>query len=383
MNLLNRMMSYDKTKNENQECNCDEYVSVENAELENQTVKYPKLSEEEIERIISERYSYKDEKTKNFIRKALRKHGNRYDYSNVVYVRTDEKVEIICRVEGHESFLQTPHNHLRKQGCLICSGKRKLTLEEFIRRAREVHGYKYNYDKVKYLNIHTKVIIICPKHGEFKQIPKDHLNGHGCLKCQHEKLAKEQTLTLDEFIKRAKEIHGVEKYDYSEVNYINYQTKVIIICRKHKKPYKFSQTPHNHLNGVGCPKCRASKGEITISNFLIKNKIEFEEEKWFKNCRNKFPLPFDFYLPQYNLCIEYDGQQHFIPIDFSFKMTEKQKLENFKQLKTRDKIKTDYCKSNNINLLRIRYDENIEEKLTEYFQKHGIIKEQTLFEMVS
>ena len=225
------------------------------------------------------------------------------------------------------------------------------------------------------------VDIICPKHGEFKQIPKDHLNGHGCLKCQHEKLAKEQTLTLDEFIKRAKEIHGAEKYDYSEVNYINYQTKVIIICRKHKEPYKFSQTPHNHLNGVGCPKCRASKGEITISNFLIKNKIEFEEEKWFKNCRNKFPLPFDFYLPQYNLCIEYDGQQHFIPIDFSFKMTEKQKLENFKQLKTRDKIKTDYCKSNNINLLRIRYDENIEEKLSEYFQNHEIIKETKMFDL--
>lgn len=383
MNSLTRIMSYDKTKIKNQEnCDCKECVS-ENLKLKNQTVEYPKLSEEEIEQIINERYSDKNEKTKTFIGKALRKHGDRYDYSNVVYVRTDEKVEIICRVEGHKSFLQTPHNHLRKQGCLICSGKRKLTLEEFIRRAREVHDYKYNYDKVKYLNIHTKVIIICPKHGEFKQIPKDHLNGHGCLKCQHEKLAKEQTLTLDEFIKRAKEIHGVEKYDYSEVNYINYQTKVIIICRKHKEVYKFSQTPHNHLNGVGCPKCRASKGEITISNFLIKNKIEFEEEKWFKSCRNKFPLPFDFYLPQYNLCIEYDGQQHFIPIDFSFKMTEKQKLENFKQLKTRDKIKTDYCKSNNINLLRIRYDENVEEKLTEYFQKHGIIKEQTLFEMVS
>ena len=105
MNLTNRIMSYDKTKNENQEkCNCEECVSVETPKSENQTVEYPKLSEEEIERIISERYSDKDGKTKTFIRKALRKHGDRYDYSNVVYMKSDVDVEIICRVKGHEPF---------------------------------------------------------------------------------------------------------------------------------------------------------------------------------------------------------------------------------------------------------------------------------------
>ena len=106
MNLTNRIMSYDKTKNENQEkCNCEECVSVETPKSENQTVEYPKLSEEEIERIISERYSDKDGKTKTFIRKALRKHGDRYNYSNVVYTKSDVDVEIICRVKGHEPFL--------------------------------------------------------------------------------------------------------------------------------------------------------------------------------------------------------------------------------------------------------------------------------------
>lgn len=91
MDLLTRIMSYDKTKIKNQECNCDECVSVENAELKNQTIEYPKLSEEKIEQIISERYCDKDDKTKTFIRKALRKHGDRYDYSNVLYIRSDKK----------------------------------------------------------------------------------------------------------------------------------------------------------------------------------------------------------------------------------------------------------------------------------------------------
>jgi hypothetical protein len=105
-------MSYDKSKFKNQEnCNCKECVS-KNVKSENQSVEYSKLSEEEIEQIISERYSDKDEKTKTFIRKALRKHGDRYDYSNVVYIKSDVDVEIICRVEGHKPFSQKPNKHL-------------------------------------------------------------------------------------------------------------------------------------------------------------------------------------------------------------------------------------------------------------------------------
>ena len=102
------------------------------------------------------------------------------------------------------------------------------------------------------------------------------------------------------------------------------------------------------------------------------NKIEYEIEKQFKDCRYKNPLPFDFYLPQYNLCIEFDGEQHFIPHDFNSKETEEKKLENLKIVQLRDQTKNDYCKNNGINLLRIRYDENVEEKLTEYFQKYKI-----------
>ena len=148
MSVLNQIMFYDKNKNvEKEVCDCEECTNVK---LENQVVEYPSLTEEEIEQIIKERYEYKDDKTKKFIRKALRKHADRYDYSNVVYVRTDEKVEIICRVEGHKPFPQTPDKHLSGHGCLTCqyikiSEKLRMTKEEFIEKAREIHGDKYDY----------------------------------------------------------------------------------------------------------------------------------------------------------------------------------------------------------------------------------------------
>jgi very-short-patch-repair endonuclease len=151
------------------------------------------------------------------------------------------------------------------------------------------------------------------------------------------------------------------------VGYKNYKTEVIITCPKHGD---FPQTPASHLKGCGCRKCNKNIGENAIRNFLTKNNIEFEEQKRFKDCKNIKPLPFDFYLPQYNLCIEFDGKQHFIPTDFKSNLTEEEKLKSFELLQIRDNIKTDYCKNNNINLLRIKYTENIEEKLIKYFKNH-------------
>lgn len=379
MNLLNRMMSYDKTKNENQECNCEECVSVENAELENQIIEYPKLSEEEIEQIINERYSYKDEKTKTFIRKALKVHGDRYDYSNVVYVKNKVYVEIICKVEGHEPFPQKPNNHLQKQGCPIC-GKEKqaknhtLTTKEFIERANEVHGIgTYDYSKVNYINMYTDVIITCPIHGDFPQEPLNHLSGRGCKLCGYIKSSKTQRLTLEKFIEKANEVHGKGTYDYSKVEYINNNTEIIITCPKHGD---FPQTPHNHLNGEGCSKCTNNyKGENIVRKFLIEQGIKFEEQKTFDFCKDKNKLRFDFYINQYNLCIEYDGIQHFIPRGFCSNILDDEIEEKFKYTQKHDKIKNEYCKNNNINLLRIRYDEDIEKILTECFQNNKIIKE--------
>ena len=134
------------------------------AELKNQTVEYSKLSEEEIEQIIFERYLDKDEKTKTFLRKALKVHGNRYDYSKTIYVKAREKVEIICKVEGHSSFWQTPEHHLRGRGCQICGGSKRLTLEEFIEKSNLIQGKgRYDYSESEYINNRTLIKIICPK----------------------------------------------------------------------------------------------------------------------------------------------------------------------------------------------------------------------------
>lgn len=264
MSVLNRIMSYDKNKKLSEICNC----GMCNQIIEKQVVNNLLLSEKEIEQIIKERYWNKDEKTKLFIRKALKVHGDRYDYSKVVYIKAREKVEIICKIDSHKSFLQTPNKHIdRKQGCPICKGKRKLTTEEFIKRAKEIHGDKYDYSKVEYKNSNENVEIICKikGHSSFFQRPKHHLSGSGCPKC-----SGKYTYTFDEFVKKAKEIHG-NKYDYSETKYINNKTKICIICSKHGK---YWQIPFMHINGQSCPKCaneiRANKLRITREEFIEK-----------------------------------------------------------------------------------------------------------------
>jgi hypothetical protein len=156
------------------------------------------------------------------------------------------------------------------------------------------------------------VVIICPKHGEFLQRPNDHLTGYGCKMCQYKKTSKENRFTNEEFIEKANKIHS-NTYDYSLVKYNGYENKIIVICSKHGK---FQQTPHAHLIGVGCPICKESRGEKKVAEILMKNNIEFEREKTFPDLKYKSNLFYDFYLPKYNLFIEYQGVQHFITIEF-------------------------------------------------------------------
>ena len=191
-----------------------------------------------------------------FIDKSRKVHGDKYDYSKVEYKNNRTKVCIIC--PEHGEFWQTPNNHLIGQGCPICSGNVRLTKEEFINRAKGVRGDKYDYSNVEYVNTETKVRIICPKHGEFLQSPHTHLNGNGCPKCGAERMVESPSSNSEEFIQRAKEIHG-DKYDYSKVGYENTHKKVCIICPEHGE---FWQTPHNHLIGQGCPLCGISKNSL-------------------------------------------------------------------------------------------------------------------------
>ena len=213
----------------------------------------------------------------DFIEKAKQIHGDKYDYSKVEYEGTDKKVCIIC--PKHGEFWQTPyvHNNL-KCGCPLCGHERTNALkrsskEHFIEKAKEVHGDKYDYSKVKYVNNHTEVRIICPEHGEFWQKPYVHLKGSGCHKCSLNKRKSIFSDGREKFIEKAKKVHN-DKYDYSKVNYVNARTKVCIICPEHGE---FWQEPFAHIvSKYGCPKCgkkAASTNEaLSTEDFIEKAK---------------------------------------------------------------------------------------------------------------
>ena len=182
--------------------------------------------------------------TDEWIKKAVEIHGNKYNYSKTKYTKSNEKIIIIC--SEHGDFLQTPSEHIRGSGCIKCSNKYSYTTTEFIEKAKKIHDNKYNYSKVRYTVSINKIIITCPEHGDFLQTPKSHLAGYGCIKC-----ANTYVPTTKEWIEKAINIHG-DKYDYSKTNYVTNRKKVIIICYKHGE---FKQLPYNHIYGSGCNKC--------------------------------------------------------------------------------------------------------------------------------
>jgi very-short-patch-repair endonuclease len=306
-------------------------------------------------RYLSLKNSMKKLEKEEFIKKAKEIHGNKYDYSKVNYMNNKKKVIIKCSIHG--DFNKSPNMHLNNQGCPICgkiskSKNKTLTTKKFIEKAKEIHGDKYDYSLVKYKSYEEEVIIKCSLHGEFKQKPHSHILGSGCKKC-----GNVNSKTVNEIIKLSKLKHG-DKYDYSKVEYVNAKTKIKIICPKHGE---FEQLHNNHILGQGCPICKESKGEKAIRNFFKDNGLYFMSQKRFKECRDIKPLPFDFYLPNYNMCIEYDGEQHFKPTKrFGG-------IKGFNKIIKTDKIKTEFCLKNGVNLIRIKYNEDVIEKLKYVF----------------
>lgn len=295
--------------------------------------------------------------TNEFINKANIIHNNKYCYDKVNYISSHTKVIIVCLIHGE--FEQKPNTHLNGHGCSKCSSelsakKRTSTTSAFIEKAIKIHGNKYKYNKVKYISAKSKVKIFCNLCNiYFMQEPANHLNGVGCPECSKKLHIRLNTKTIEHFIQKAKTIHE-NKYDYSLSVYTKSNNKVKIICNQCKNI--FSQIASNHLNGQGCPICKKkSSGEASIRYFLIENNINFEEQKRFLDCKNKNPLPFDFYLPDYNLLIEYDGIQHFIGKSFSSDKSEETKLNQLSYTQKNDNIKNKYCITNEFKLLRISY----------------------------
>ena len=245
-------------------------------------------------------------KTAQFIEKARQLNGERYNYSKVNYVNAKTKVTITCNIHG--DFEQTPTNHLSGYGCSMCANNKKKTVSQFIEEARAVHGDRYDYSKVVYVNTNTPVAIICREHGEFMQIPDFHINRK--TNCPH--CAGGIADTTENFIKKAKNIHG-EKYDYSKVSYVNNTTAVIIICPTHGE---FNQVPFIHTNlnqRCGCPHC-VNKAEYKMFTTLKTVYPEIHRQYKTEWCKNKQCLPFDFCIPNEKIIIELDGEQHFTPV---------------------------------------------------------------------
>ena len=243
--------------------------------------------------------------TEEWIARCVKKHGGRYDYSKVVYKKGSDKVCIIC--PEHGEFWQIARNHERGDNCPKCgkissSNKQRFTNKIFIEKAQEKHGFIYDYSKVNYTSALKKVTIICPKHGEFTQNAEAHMKGQGCPRCAQIKSNDSKKLTKEMFITKAKKLHG-DKYDYSNVNYINYDNYVKIICPNHGK---FLQTPDSHLQGKGCPKCgrRLSLKEDEIYDF-IKNNLNCEIKKGYRKLI--YPYELDIFIPSKNIAIEYNG----------------------------------------------------------------------------
>ena len=291
-----------------------------------------------------------------FIGKAKIVHGDKFTYSNITYRNGVSFITIICPIHGE--FEQRASSHLEGKGCMKCAGKnRQIGVDLFLNRAKLVHGDKFDYSLITdYKECKAHLNVICKKHGSFKISADHHINrGQGCPKCK--------LLGLDGFINKANKIHD-NKYSYSNVIYINNKTNVDIKCPIHGE---FNQRVTDHLRGSGCPVCAESKGEREIGKILTDRNITFIKQYRFPNCKYKRSLPFDFYLPEFNICIEFNGRQHYEPV------THFGGNNQFITQERRDKIKTLYCLNNNIPLIVIKHDDNIFKKLSTLFDRITII----------
>jgi len=292
-----------------------------------------------------------------FIGKGNILFNNKYDYSKVEYVNNKQKVCIIC--PQHGGFMTTPEKHLnRKQGCPKCANK-NVTTDEFIEKAKKIHGDRYDYSKVNYVNNSTNITLICSIHGDFEATPDKHLQGCNCSKCAG------KFMDLEYFKEKSNKKHNF-LYDYSKSIYIDKKTSVIIICPKHGE---FSQSPDNHMQGNGCPICKTSKIELITNDFLKKNNIEYNYEKKFDWTGL---MSLDFYLPEYNMAVECQGGQHFKSVEFFGGE------DGFEKTLKRDILKNKLCAENGVDLIYVIDDSEFSEDILENNLFEGIYSKENI-----
>lgn len=277
--------------------------------------------------------------SKSLIKKLSEIHSNKYKYiiDSVVIGLTD-RIKLIDNLTKDE-FLYRVDRHL--QG--MCPNK--VTINLFKIKSSKTHNNKYDYSLITKIDGNSdKVDIICPDHGIFTQRVSNHMNlKDGCPICIG-KGKWNNDLLISEFRK----IH-LNKFDYSLVDFKGVSSKIEIICKIHGS---FNQKIHQHLKGQGCKLCSSnSKGEEYIKMHLEEMKIKYIQQHGFDTCRYINKLSFDFYLPEHNTCIEFDGIQHFKPIkDFGGE-------KGFNDCIKRDECKNKWCLENNVKLIRIKYND--------------------------
>lgn len=358
------------------------------------------------------KFKFKNKKytTNSFIERSNHLYRNYYIYDKCVCNNSCDKIIITC--PKHGDFIKAAQAHLNGQGCPICGNR--INNDKFIEKARQIHGNKYDYSKINYINNHTKVCIICPEHGEFLKSPSSHLKGEGCPICSkiekqennkrcffeqakivhHDKYIYSNSIYKDSNSKisiicpehgefwqspshhlrgqgcpmcgkhnisknlRLSQKNVIEraikihgnKYDYSKVKYEKWDEKVEIICPTHGV---FLQTMQCHIGqGHGCPKCHSSHAEREIESILRANNIKYESQKSFQWLKMKNPLFIDFYLTDFAIAIEFQGGQHFMPVKRSINDNENAE-KNLKITQERDKQKFSLCKKHGIKLYYI------------------------------
>lgn len=271
------------------------------------------------------------------------------------YVNSSTKIMHKCLIDGHE-WLVTPNNILNGKGCPLCSGTMRKTHEQYIEELKIKNSSIVAVGQ--YINNATKITHRCLIHNyEWEISPQHVLAGYGCPMCRDDKLRNKFRRSHDEYID---EVSIINKDIVVIGEYVNARTHIrhkCLVCG-----WEWDTIPENILRGHGCPqcnKCSKSIGEKKIAAWLDSNDITYKTQKTFDNCRDRQVLQFDFYLPDYNIAIEYNGKQHYEPVDYfggkkSFELQQKH-----------DKIKENYCKENNIRLFIIPYFEDINIKLKE------------------
>ena len=279
-----------------------------------------------------------------FLNKASKKHNlDEYDWSDFDILKRNEsgKVEFCCKKHG--KYWDWPNNFLKGHGCHICYGKEKSD-EEVREELSKLHPM-LDFSQAKYSEKDhlRRIKVICPKHGEQLISYNNLMNGQGCYYCGRERTAIKKTMTNEEFIRRGKEIFG-DEYTYEHLDMFNRDEdgKVIVTCQKHGD---FKVLPTNFFKGVGCPVCAESSLEGEVRRFLEENKIEYIYQCNYKTFEWLGKQRLDFYLPEYNIAIECQGNQHFKPIDLFGGE------KGFIKILTLDIEKRKKCKENNVKLL--------------------------------